>query len=71
MLWSNFIVDYIVLAFHIIGVHNTWAIWSTVGFWPNILVIVGSILGPLLLPAKKQRPEEAGKEEAADKRKGE
>ncbi|KAF5831049.1 MBOAT, membrane-bound O-acyltransferase family-domain-containing protein [Dunaliella salina] len=65
--WSNFIVCYIVLAFHIIGVHNTWAIWSTVEFWPNILIIVGSLVGPYVLPAPRRRKEQdgAGKTKAA------
>lgn len=55
VLWSNFIVCYIVLAFHINGVHNTWALWSTVNFWPNLLIIIGSLVGPYVLPAPRKK----------------
>lgn len=53
--WTNFITDYSVLAFHINGVQNTWAVWSTVYFWPNLVVILGTFLGPIILLARKQR----------------
>lgn len=65
VVWSNFIVDYIVLAFNIIGVHNTLAVWSTVYYWPNILIVVGSILGPYVLPrARREKKEEASSKKA-------
>lgn len=61
MVWTNFIVNYVVLVFHIIGVHHTWRIWGSVGYWPNILVVAGSLLGPFVLP----KPRRSGKEAAA------
>lgn len=54
VLWTNFIVGYSVLGFMIIGTHNTWALWGVVNYWPNIVIVAGSLLGGFLLPARRE-----------------
>lgn len=60
ILWTHLVLNYIATTFLVLDFKDCLRVWASLYYVPVIIIVVGSVLGPLLLSGAKKDRKQAG-----------